>query len=149
MFGPTFANIKELSKENAIIIKEGDEEGKKFFRDFYASFNLRIHDYSFEEHDQTIAYSLSIPFASTMVFASVMKKQEAPGTTFMKHMGIAKGLLSEDEYLLSEILLNPFTLEQVENIHLKLDELIQLLRTRDVPGLHAFIEQLRQNIKGH
>ena len=34
MFGPTFGNIKDLSKENAIIIKESDEEGKQFFRKF-------------------------------------------------------------------------------------------------------------------
>ena len=27
MFGPTFANIKDLSNENAIIISESDEEG--------------------------------------------------------------------------------------------------------------------------
>jgi prephenate dehydrogenase len=148
MFGPTFANIQELSKENAIIIKEGDEEGKKFFRDFYASFKLRIHDYSFQEHDQTIAYSLSIPFSSTMVFAACMKKQDAPGTTFTKHMAIAKGLLSEDDFLLSEILLNPFTLEQVENIHQKLDDLIGLIRNRDVKGLHSFIDELRVNING-
>ena len=33
-----------------------------------------------------------------------MKHQEAPGTTFKKHMAIAKGLLSEDDYLLQEIL---------------------------------------------
>jgi prephenate dehydrogenase len=149
MFGPTFANIKELSKENAIIIREGDEEGKNFFRNFYASFNLRIHEYSFEEHDQTIAYSLSIPFSSTMVFASVMKTQDAPGTTFKKHMAIAKGLFTEDDFLLSEILLNPFTLEQVENIHQKLDVLIQLIRSHDVEGLHAFIGQLRKNINEH
>lgn len=149
MFGPTFANVRELSKENAVIITEGDEEGKNFFRDFYASFHLRIHEYSFAEHDQTIAYSLSIPFSSTMVFAAVMKKQDAPGTTFTKHMNIAKGLLSEDDYLLSEILFNSYTLEQVENIHQKLDDLIQLIRNRDEVGLHAFINQLRKNIEGH
>lgn len=38
-----------------------------------------------------------------------MKHQEAPGTTFKKHMAIAKGLLSEDDYLLQEILFNPRT----------------------------------------
>ena len=34
MFGPTFANIKDLSHENAIIISESDEKGKEFFRKF-------------------------------------------------------------------------------------------------------------------
>ena len=31
MFGPTFANLDQLSSENAIIIKEGDHLGKIFF----------------------------------------------------------------------------------------------------------------------
>jgi prephenate dehydrogenase len=146
MFGPTFANIKELSEQNAIIIKESDPEGKKFFHDFYASLHLKIYEYTFEEHDQTIAYSLSIPFTSTFVFAACMRKLQAPGTTFKKHMNIAKGLLSENDYLLSEIMLNPYTLEQVENINAKLEILIDLIKTRDTEGLHEFIEGLRKNI---
>ena len=64
MFGPTFANIKQLKNQNAIIITQSDEEGKKFFRDFYNSFGIKIFEYTFIEHDKTIAYSLSIPFAS-------------------------------------------------------------------------------------
>jgi prephenate dehydrogenase len=56
MFGPTFANIKDLTGQSAIIIRESDEEGKAFFRKFYSSFHLNIFDYSFTEHDQTIAY---------------------------------------------------------------------------------------------
>jgi prephenate dehydrogenase len=146
MFGPTFANIKELRHENAIIISEGDAEGQEFFRNFYSSFGLKIHYYTFDEHDQTIAYSLSVPFASTLVFAACMKQQDAPGTTFMKHMAIAKGLLSEDNYLLSEILLNPYTLEQVEKIHGQLDQLLTMIRKKDTPALHAFFDTLRANI---
>jgi len=147
MFGPTFANIKELANENAIIISESDKEGKEFFREFYASFHLNIYDYSFDEHDQTIAYSLSIPFSSTLVFASCMKTQEAPGTTFRKHLAIAKGLMSEDDYLLSEILLNPYTIKQVKNIHESLDHLILLIEKHDVKGLHSFFSKLRKNIE--
>lgn len=147
MFGPTFANIKQLENESAVIIKESDEEGKKFFRQFYKSFQLKIFEYSFEEHDQTTAYSLSIPFSSSMVFAACMKKQDAPGTTFKKHMSIARGLLSEDDFLLAEILFNPYTLEQVENIHQKLDYLIGLIRARDLKQLKAFFDELRRNIE--
>lgn len=146
MFGPTFANVKELRHENAIIISEGDREGQEFFKRFYGSFGLKIHFYTFDEHDQTIAYSLSVPFASTLVFAACMKQQDAPGTTFMKHMNIAKGLLSEDNYLLSEILLNPYTLEQVEKIHGQLDHLIQMIRKKDTPALHTFFDTLRSNL---
>ena len=96
------------SGQSAIIIKESDEEGKAFFQNFFESFNLSIFEYSFVEHDQTIAYSLSIPFASTMVFAACMKKQEAPGTTFRKHFEIAKGLFSEDDFLLVGSIIQSF-----------------------------------------
>ena len=149
MFGPTFANVRELSNQNAVIIKESDEEGKKFFRDFYDSFSLKIFEYTFEEHDKTTAYSLSIPFSSTMVFAASMKKQEAPGTTFKKHLEIARGLLfSEDDYLLTEILFNPYTLDQIENVHSKLDRLIGLIKERNTDELIAFFNEMRNNIKG-
>lgn len=78
MFGPTFASLSNLSNENAIIISEGDHLGKVFFRDLYSRLHLNIVEYSFKEHDETIAYSLSIPFAATLAFAGVMKHQEAP-----------------------------------------------------------------------
>jgi prephenate dehydrogenase len=146
MFGPTFAKLKDLSSQSAIIIKEGDEEGKEFFRKFYNSLQLSIYDYSFEEHDQTIAYSLSIPFSSTLVFASCMKKQQAPGTTFKKHYAIAQGLLSENDYLLSEILFNPYTLPQIENIKDKLEHLIEMIQKKDTEALHGFFGELRKNI---
>jgi prephenate dehydrogenase len=146
MFGPTFANVKDLSEENAIIINESDPEGIEFFRQFYASMKLRIHEFSFEEHDRTIAYSLSVPFSSTLVFASRMKKQEAPGTTFRKHLDIAKGLLSEDDYLLSEILLNPHSLEQIEDIHSSLEQLIGMIKTGDTEGLKDYFASLRKNL---
>ena len=146
MFGPTFGNIKELSNENAIIITESDEEGKEFFREFYSGLNLMIHEYSFQEHDETIAYSLSIPFSSTMVFAACMKEQEAPGTTFKKHFGIAEGLLSEDDYLLSEILLSPYSLDQIEKINEQMERLIKMIRARDKEQLKEFFQMLRNNI---
>jgi len=146
MFGPTFGNVKDLSNENAIIITESDEEGKAFFREFYSSLKIRIHEYSFQEHDKTIAYSLSIPFSSTMVFAACMKEQEAPGTTFKKHFSIAKGLLSEDDFLLSEILLSPYSLEQVERISEQMEALIGMIKLRDKEQLYSFFKRLRSNI---
>jgi prephenate dehydrogenase len=147
MFGPTFANIKELSEQSAIIVKESDEKGKEFFRKFFSSLHLNIFEYTFDEHDQTIAYSLSIPFTSTLVFAACMKKQEAPGTTFKKHLNIAKGLMSENEYLLSEILFSPYTIEQVENIKTKLEYLIDVIKRRDTKEMHSFFETVRKNIE--
>ena len=146
MFGPTFANVKNLKNENAIIITESDEEGKEFFREFYGKLKLKVHEYSFREHDETIAYSLSIPFASTMVFAACMKEQEAPGTTFKKHYSIAEGLLSEDDFLLSEILLSPDSLSQVERISEQMESLKTMIRSRDKDQLKSFFEMLRSNI---
>ena len=146
MFGPTFASLKELSSQSAVIIAESDPDGKQFFRDFYTSLHLNIYEYSFEQHDQTMAYSLSIPFTSTMIFAACMKRQEAPGTTFRKHLAVAEGLLSEDDYLLSEILLNPHTLPQIERINDKLTELMQMIRQKDVKALHGFVDELRKNL---
>lgn len=146
MFGPTFGNVKDLQDQNAIIISESDEEGKAFFREFFSSLKIRIHEYTFSEHDETIAYSLSIPFSSTMVFAACMKEQDAPGTTFTKHNSIAKGLLSEDDYLLTEILLSPHSLGQVERINEQLESLIGMIKSRDKEQLKGFFNQLRSNI---
>ncbi len=146
MFGPTFGNLKELSSQSAILITEGDEEGKAFFREFYQSLNLNLYEYSFGEHDQTTAYSLSIPFVSTLVFGACMKHQEAPGTTFKKHMAIAKGLLAEDPYLLSEILFSPNTLPQIEKIREELEMLLNMVKSRDTQSLHRFIEKVKTNL---
>jgi prephenate dehydrogenase len=147
MFGPTFANLSNLSSENAIIISESNHLGKVFFRDLYNSLRLNIFEYTFKEHDDTVAYSLSIPFASTLVFASVMKHQEAPGTTFKKHMDIARGLLSEDDYLLTEILFNPLTPHQIERIQEQLSGLLEIIRNRDTDSMKAFLSQLRKKIE--
>ncbi|WP_439184948.1 prephenate dehydrogenase/arogenate dehydrogenase family protein [Carboxylicivirga taeanensis] len=147
MFGPTFANLKDLSMHHAIIISQSDHLGKAFFKDFYASLKLNIHEYSFDAHDETIAYSLSIPFSSSLVFAACMKHQKAPGTTFTKHMQIAKGLLSEEDHLLTEILFNPFTYKQVENIRFQLKHLLELIDKKDSEGMHTFLNAVRKNIE--
>jgi len=146
MFGPTFASLSDLSTQSAIIIKESDFLGKAFFKDLYGSLKLRIFEYTFEKHDQTTAYSLSIPFASTLVFGSVMRHQEAPGTTFKRHMQIAEGLMSEDDYLLQEILFNPFATKQIENIMGKLSELHDIIKEKDAEKMQAFLKAVRKNI---
>ena len=147
MFGPTFASLSNLNTENAIIISEGDHLGKIFFKDLYQTMKLNIFEYTFDEHDETVAYSLSIPFVSTFVFAAVMKHQEAPGTTFKKHMAIAKGLLSEDDYLLQEILFNPRTPSQVENIRLELKNLLEIINNKDAEGMKKYLTKIREKIK--
>ena len=147
MFGPTFATLDNLSTQNAIIISESDPEGKAFFRNLYASLQLNIFEYTFDEHDETIAYSLSIPFASTLTFAAVMKPIEAPGTTFKRHMDIARGLLSEDDYLLSEILFNPHTPRQLEGIRTELATLLDIVERKDTEAMHEYLKRVRKNIE--
>ena len=148
MFGPTFANLNQLSNENAIIIAEGDYMGRIFFRDLYNKLRLNIHEYTFEEHDRTVAYSLSIPFVSTFVFAAVMKPQDAPGTTFKRHLNIARGVLGEDDFLLREILFNPYTAEQVGHIRDELNALLDIINDKDAEAMKQYLTKIRTNIHG-
>lgn len=147
MFGPTFANIRDLRDESAVIIEESCEEGKRFFRDLYSRLGIRIFEKSFEGHDKTVAYSLATPFASTMVFAAVMQRQDAPGTNFKRHMAIAKGLFSEDDRLLSEIMFNPHTIRQLELINSQLSYLSHIIKDKDYEEMRKFLDKLRQNIE--
>ena len=147
MFGPTFANLNQLSEENAIIISEGDYMGRIFFRDLYSKLGLNIYEYTFDEHDRTVAYSLSIPFVSTFAFAAVMKHQDAPGTTFKRHMQIVKGVLNEDDFLLQEILFNPYTHDSVEQIRKELKELLDIIDNKDAAGMKRFLTKIRDNVR--
>ncbi len=146
MFGTTFGNIRDLRGESAIIISDSDPEGRNFFRSFYKSLGLNMYEYSFDEHDRTIAYSLSIPFSSTILFSACMKNLEVPGTTFRNHLKIANGLLSEDDYLLSGILLNKYSVDKLNEISNKLGELIKMLENKDEESLHDLFLRLRNNI---
>lgn len=146
MFGPTFANLGALSNENAIIIAEGDHLGKLFFRDLYSRLGLHVCDLTFDEHDETMAYSLSIPFVSTFVFAAVMKHQDAPGTTFKRHLKIARGVLGEDDGLLREILFNPRTSGQVSQVRDELKELLNIIDHKDEAALNQYLAKIRRNI---
>jgi prephenate dehydrogenase len=76
-----------------------------------------------------------------------MKRQEAPGTTFKKHMTIAKGLLNEDDYLLQEILFNPRTPAQVENICVELKKLLEIITRRDAEGIKMYLSGIRKKIE--
>ena len=146
MFGPTFANIRDLHDESAVLIEESCEKGKAFFRELYSRLKIKLFESTFNEHDLTVAYSLATPFASTMVFAACMKKQDAPGTNFKKHMAIARGLLSEDDRLLTEIMFNQYTIRQLELINSKLSYLTHIISQKDYEEMKKFIDTLRKNI---
>ena len=94
-----------------------------------------------------MAYSLSIPFVSTFVFAAVMKHQDAPGTTFKRHLNIAKGVLSEDDFLLQEILFNPYTHDQVAQIRSELKLLLDIIDRKDAEGMKTYLNKIRNNVK--
>lgn len=146
MFGPTFTDIERLGDENVIIIRESCLEGALFFRNFFMDLGLQIFEYSFEEHDQLIAYSLTLPFASSLVFAANMSSSTVPGTTFKKHHDIAKGLLSEEDTLLAEILFNSHSLSQLEKVTNKLEFLKHVIRQKDLDEAKKFFNRLRKNI---
>ncbi|MCK4745561.1 MAG: prephenate dehydrogenase/arogenate dehydrogenase family protein, partial [Bacteroidales bacterium] len=56
-------------------------------------------------------------------------------------------VLSEDDYLLSEILFNRFTAEQLEKIRTQLAFLIEIVEARDFSALKNFFDSLRRNIE--
>ena len=147
MFGPTFATLGSLDEENTIIISEGNHLGKVFFKDLYSRLKLNIFEYSFDEHDRVVAYSLGIPFASTLVFAATMVHQDAPGTTFKRHMKIAHGLMSEDDYLLSEILFNPRTPLQIARIQEELNVLQDIIQQKDTEAMKVYLSKIRKKIE--
>ncbi|MBQ3554967.1 MAG: prephenate dehydrogenase/arogenate dehydrogenase family protein, partial [Bacteroidales bacterium] len=77
----------------------------------------------------------------------VMKHQDAPGTTFKKHMNIARGLLSEDDYLLTEILFNPHTPQQLEDIQKQLSILQKMVQDKDASGMIKYLNAIRGKLK--
>jgi prephenate dehydrogenase len=62
-------------------------------------------------------------------------------------MAIAKGLMSEDDYLLSEILFNPNTPDQLQRIQEKLAELRQIVIDHDADAMKRYLDAVRDNLK--
>ena len=75
-----------------------------------------------------------------------MKQLQAPGTTFKRHLAIARGVLGEDNGLLREILWNPHTVQQVELIRNELAELCTIIAEKNADKLDAYLTRLRDNI---
>ncbi|MCX8022085.1 MAG: prephenate dehydrogenase/arogenate dehydrogenase family protein [Syntrophorhabdaceae bacterium] len=146
MFGPTFANMDELRDESVIVIKGSDKRGVDFFKTFFEGLGLKIFHYTFDEHDRMMAYSLTIPFISSMSFAACVDRVVVPGTTFARHMKIARGVLSEDTHLLSEILFNPYSLQEVDKITARLEYLKHIIRSRDYEELERLLASLKANL---
>jgi hypothetical protein len=77
-----------------------------------------------------------------------MERSTVPGTTFKKHLEIARGLLSEDDYLLAEVIFGPHSLEQLEKVTSRLEFLKHVIKGRDFDEARVFFARLRQNIQG-
>jgi prephenate dehydrogenase len=147
MFGPTFAKLTDLRHENAVIIRDSNDEGKEFFHRFFRWLGVNIFEYSFSEHDVMMAYSLTLPFVSSMVFSSCVSTDTVPGTTFKRHLDVARGLLSEDDFLLAEIIFNPHSLAQLEKINSRLNFLWHIVKNHDTDEALRFFKTLRENIQ--
>ena len=76
-----------------------------------------------------------------------MKHQDAPGTTYKRHMTIARGLMSEDDFLLTEILFNPFTVDKIDEIQEKLEALKKIITEKDSESMVEYLEDVRKNLK--
>lgn len=146
MFGPTFANMNKLKGENVVFIRGSDKDAVNFFKNFFKRFRVKFFELSFEEHDKMMAYSLTVPFISSLVFASCVENKVVPGTTFAKHLKIAKGLLWEDDHLLGEILFNPYSLPELEKITGRLELLKHIIKQRDYDELSKVLSRIRSNI---
>jgi len=146
MFGPTFARMKNLKGENAVLIRESDADGKAFWRSFLDRFGVAVFEYPFAEHDPMMAYSLTLPFVSSLVLSSCVSMKAVPGTTFRKHVEVANGLLGEDDYLLTEILFNRESLAQLKKISGRLNHLWYIIDQHDSEEAQTFIASLRANL---
>ena len=147
MFGPTFGDMSNLKNENAIIIEESDEEGKIFFEKLYYSLDITNHFASFENHDELMAESLSLPFLTALSFMFNADRTTFPGTTYQKQMDISEKLLSEDIHLLSEVLMNVHSLKKIEEIRNFMNSFYKIIEAKDYNALKSILEKLNENHK--
>lgn len=61
-------------------------------------------------------------------------------------MAIARGLMSEDDYLLTEILFNPHSSDNISRIQASLDELRDIIDSRDSDRMKTYLDRVRDNL---
>ena len=86
-------------------------------------------------------------FTVAMTMCVVQATMAHTSSTFKRHMRIAKGVLNEDDYLLQEILFNPYTHDQVSQIRTELKELLEIIDTKNADGMKAYLTKIRNNVK--
>jgi prephenate dehydrogenase len=146
MFGPTLGDLDNVKGENVVLIKGSKPETAAYFRDLFEGLGLHVYEYTFQEHDRMMAYSLTTPFVATLTFSACVTDTTVPGTTFARHMEIAQNLLKEDNELLTEILFSPLSLEQIEQITRRLEYLKHIIRGEDYEEADKFLHDLERNI---
>ena len=57
-------------------------------------------------------------------------------------------MLSEDDYLLQEILFNPYTHDQVAQIRTELKQLLEIIDEKDAEGMKQYLTKIRSNVLG-
>jgi hypothetical protein len=57
--------------------------------------------------------------------------------------------MGEDDYLLQEILFNPYTSGQVERIRTELKDLLDIIERKDEAGMKAYLGKIRANVKAN
>ena len=62
-------------------------------------------------------------------------------------MKIARGLLSEDDYLLTEILFNPRTPKQISRIQEELNILQDIIKDKNSEAMKGYLTKIRKNIE--
>ena len=62
-------------------------------------------------------------------------------------MNIAKGVLNEDDYLLQEILFNPYTSEQVASIRDEMTKLLEIIDHKDADAMKQYLTRIRNNVR--
>ena len=139
MFGPTFASPETLRGLNCIIITESEKEGREFFYDFFNGLGINVHMLSFEEHDMLMARVLGVPFVATLLFAAGSEAGLPGGTTYNRHLDLARGLFSESPAVLAGILVNRYNGEQVVKMTENLNRLAAMLEKQDLTAIEGYI----------
>lgn len=62
-------------------------------------------------------------------------------------MGIAKGVLNEDDHLLQEVLFNPYTHDQVAEIRDELKDLLDIIDHKDGDRMKKYLTKIRDHVR--
>ncbi len=144
MFGPTLAKMSDLSGKRVIIIEESEVSIKNWIRDTFRETGVIITEISFAEHDKEMIHSLTLPVLMTALFASEIHEADTPGTSYMKHLDLARAIFSEDPELLALILGTNGSDDLIEGVIGSAGRLLEAIRSKDKSRLKALVAEIAQ-----